>query len=111
MKLLSLGGQLRKKWITAGANEPGMGYGILGVCTDSTAVLEYALEGAITLFPLAHPKNDAAADDIDAILAKLPADVEGFDNADAVRRITATLAFDSADAIPFKPFVQELQRL
>lgn len=111
VKLLSLGGQLRKKWITAGANEPGMGYGILGVCTDSTAILEYALQGSVTLFPLAHPKADAAADDIDGILAKLPTDVEGFDNADAVRRIKSTLAFDSVDAIPFKPFVQELQQL
>ena len=103
VKLLSLGGALRKKWMLAGADKPALGYGTIGVCTDSTAILEYATEGTITLFPLAHPKTDAAADDIDAILAKLPAD--------ALSRIKTSLPFASIDDVPFKPFVASMKTL
>jgi hypothetical protein len=111
VKLLSLGGALRKKWMLAGADKPALGYGTLGVCTDSTAILEYATEGTITLFPLAHPKIDAAIDDIDAILAKLPSDVEGFDPADGLSRIKSTLPFASLDDVPFKTFVASMKAL
>jgi hypothetical protein len=111
VSLLSLGGKLRKKWILAGEDKPALGYGTIGVCTDSTAILEYATEGTITLFPLAHPKTDAAADDIDAILAKLPADVEGFDPADGLSRIKTSLPFASIDDVPFKPFVASMKKL
>jgi hypothetical protein len=111
VKLLSLGGALRKKWMAAGADKPALGYGTIGVCTDSTAIVEYAMEGTVTLFPLAHPKSDAAADDIDAILAKLPSDVDGFDPASALARIKSTMPFASLDDVPFKPFVASMKKL
>lgn len=111
VKLLSLGGALRKKWMLAGADKPALGYGTIGVCTDSTAILEYAAEGKVTLFPLAHPKTDAATDEIDAILAKLPADVEGFDHEGALTRIKTSLPFARIDDVPFKPFVTSMKKL
>ncbi len=111
VKLLSLGGALRKKWMLAGADMPALGYGTLGVCTDSTAILEYAARGTITLFPLAHPKSSAAADALDEILAKLPADVEGFEPADALARIKATMPFATLGEVPFKPFVDAMKKL
>lgn len=103
VKVLSLAGQLRKKWMAAGKDLPMTGYGRLGVCTDSTAILEYGLKGTVTLFPLTHPKSDASADEIDHILAKLPADTEGFAADDALRRLEATLPFERAADVPFKP--------
>jgi hypothetical protein len=104
VKVLSLAGQLRKKWLAAGKDLPMMGYGRIGVCTDSTAILEYALKGTATLFPLAHPKSDASADEIDRILGKLPSDTSGFDADDALRRIGATIPFENVSDVPFKPF-------
>jgi hypothetical protein len=111
IKLLSLGGALRKKWMTAGADKPALGYGTIGVCTDSTAILEYAMEGTVTLFPLAHPKSTDAADDIDGILSKLPADVEGFDPKEGLARIKSSLPFATLDEVPFGAFVSQMKQL
>ncbi|MFT5433332.1 MAG: hypothetical protein ACI9OJ_004038 [Myxococcota bacterium] len=43
--LLVTGGELRQRWADEGAALPALGYGTLGVCNDSTAVMECAVEG------------------------------------------------------------------
>jgi hypothetical protein len=112
LKLLSLAGDLRKKWQTAGASLPMLGYGRLGVCTDSTAILEHAVKGTITLFPLAHPVTDARADAIDRELAALPSDLGTLDSTiphrdDALRRIEATIPFERVSDVPFPAFREQ----
>jgi|GEM_PF-4339696 len=109
--LLSTAGELRKKWHSAGASLPMQGYGRLGVCTDSTAVLEHRLRGTVTLFPLAHPPSDARGDAIDAALAALPSDLDGFERADALRRIDKTIPFANVDDVPFPAFVSAWKSL
>jgi hypothetical protein len=89
VQVMQTASDLRFKWITAALaqNLPIEGYGTLGVCMDSAAVIEYDVEGTITLFPLAHPSPTSINDYIDAILSNLPSDLQGFNDADAIARI------------------------
>ena len=92
--------RLRRLWTERGQGLPVGGYGQLGVCNDSTAVLEYAAEETITLFPLAHPPVEGAPTDaVDAILAALPSDIQGFEAGDAIRRALLSIP-DVADQVP-----------
>lgn len=100
VQLMTTAARLRRVWAERGAGLPVNGYGRLGVCNDSTAVLEYSAEETITLFPLTHPPVDGApADIVDDILSKLPSDTQGFEEADAVRRILASIP-DVEDQVP-----------
>ncbi|MSP71881.1 MAG: hypothetical protein EXR76_06830 [Myxococcales bacterium] len=104
LTLMVTAARLRKRWAEEGRGLPAEGYGQLGVCNDSTAVMEYAVEGTVTLFPLAHaavesPEGDA--DEITRILAALPSDLEGFDPVDASRRLRLTLPFEDLASLPF----------
>ncbi len=92
VKLFVTAARLRKVWTERGAGLPALGYGKLGVCNDSTAVIEQDLEGTVTIFPLAQPGVEGApADVVDQLLAELPSDLDGFDAADAAQRIRDTL--------------------
>lgn len=92
VQLFVTAARLRKVWTERGAGLPALGYGQLGVCNDSTAVLEQDLEGTVTIFPLAQPGVEGApADVVDQLLAELPSDLDGFDPAEASSRIRATL--------------------
>jgi len=105
VRLMVAAGDLRRKWTAAGAGLPALGYGQLGVCNDSTAVLEHMAQGSVTIFPLAHPASDAEqgaeGDAIDRALAALPSDLAGFDPTEAAARIRTTLAFAEAASLPF----------
>jgi hypothetical protein len=114
VQLMVTAADLRRKWTQAGAALPALGYGQLGVCNDSTAVLEYTAEGAVTIFPLAHPASDAeqaGGDAIDRALAALPADLAGFEASDALRRIRETLSFEDPADLPFPGLTAQLARL
>lgn len=111
VKILSLAGGLRKKWQAEGRSLPNDGYGTLGVCTDSTAVLEQAMEGKVTLFPLAHPKVETPKDDLDRVLQKLPSDLAGFEPGDATRRIRSSIPFDTLEEVPFPAVRAGLSKL
>ncbi len=89
VQVMQTASDLRFKWQTAAAaqNLPFEGYGTLGVCMDSAAVIEYNVESLITLFPLAHPQPTSLNDYIDTILSELPSDLQGFNDADATSRI------------------------
>jgi hypothetical protein len=114
VQLMVTAADLRRKWTQAGAALPALGYGQLGVCNDSTAVLEYTAEGAVTIFPLAHPATDAeqaGGDAVDRVLAALPSDLAGFDSTDALRRIRETLSFEDPADLPFPGLTAQLARL
>ncbi|MGK0362566.1 MAG: hypothetical protein ACI9U2_004887 [Bradymonadia bacterium] len=90
--MMTTAARLRRVWAERGAGLPVNGYGRLGVCNDSTAVLEYSAEETITLFPLTSPPVEGApAGIVDQILSKLPSDTQGFEDADAIRRILASM--------------------
>ncbi len=106
VRVLGVAGDLRKKWQTAGANLPLQGYGKLGVCTDSSAILEHAYRGSVTLYPLANPETGANADAIDRILASMPNDIGATPAPDAVTRLGASIPFDDVSKVPFPAFTR-----
>ena len=111
--LLVTAGELRRKWTAEAAGLPAGGYGALGVCNDSTGVLEMSVEGSASIFPFAHPviADSPDNDAIDDLLARLPADIVGYDSAEAFTRILSTLPFASVDDLPFPQFKAEVQAL
>lgn len=111
VRLMVAAAELRRKWTAAGAGMPALGYGRLGVCNDSTAVLEHLAEGTVTIFPLAHPAEDAAqvgGDAVDRTLAALPSDLAGFEAGEAMGRIRTTLAFAEPADLPFPGLIAQL---
>jgi hypothetical protein len=115
LQVISTAGDLRKKWINAALTPtqlPGMGYGIIGVCMDSSAVIEEVTEGQNTLFPLTHPKTTDANDYIDGILAQLPTDLQGFDPNEALGRIATSMPMTDAQLQQeFPVAAQEMESL
>ncbi len=75
------------------AGMPADGYGYLGVCNDSNAVIELATRGTITAFPLlraAALDDQPLGDELDDLLRALPHDADGIaDPRDAMGRILA----------------------
>ena len=114
IQLMVTAARLRKQWTAEGQGLKALGYGQIGVCNDSTAVLEASAEQTVTIFPLAHPasdRTDPPKTDIDRLLAGLPSDLAGFDPADAARRIRSTLAFDPPGTLPFAGMADAVGRL
>lgn len=112
--LLVHAGNLRKLWTEEAAERdlPASGYGTLGVCNDSTAILEHLVEGTTTIFPLAHPAFEGdAKTDIEGALSALPADGAGYDGAEALARILKTLPAENYRDLPFPGLVEQLNRL
>ncbi|GAC1575912.1 MAG: hypothetical protein NVS3B20_07550 [Polyangiales bacterium] len=92
-------GQLRKKWTLAGASLPDGGYGSLGVCLDSVAVVQTLVGEHSALFPLTRAASHASSDLIDRALSRIPNDALGFDPNTVLPRIQATLAFDKMSEV------------
>ena len=95
--------RIRVERETLAAGMPADGYGFLGVCNDSNAVVELATRGTITTFPLvrAAALDDAPSlgDGLDAALRQLPHDADAAgDRDDAIRRILAMTPHDLDDA-------------
>jgi hypothetical protein len=78
---------------TVAAGLPADGYGFVGVCNDSNAVIELATMGTLSAFPLLRAASlDTEAplgDGLDDILHALPHDADNNDPPDAIRRIAA----------------------
>ncbi len=79
------------------------GYGFVGVCNDSNAILEAKTKGTVSAFPLLRAKSldDAAplGDGLDDVIRALPNDGDGLaDTRDALRRAVAMQPF--ADGSP-----------
>jgi hypothetical protein len=111
-EIFELAGQLRKRWEAEGRGLPASGYGILGVCNDSTAVLELGIEEQVTIYPLV--RQEPAAEDTSRLanlLRGLPNDLDDADPADAAERIRNTLPFDSLQDMPFPQLRETVSRL
>ncbi|MBA3457138.1 MAG: hypothetical protein H0T42_28905 [Deltaproteobacteria bacterium] len=83
---------------TVAAGMPADGYGFVGVCNDSNAILEAKTKNTVSAFPLLRAKSlDAAAnlnDGLDATIKALPNDGDGIvDSRDALRRAVAMQPF------------------
>jgi hypothetical protein len=114
---------LRKRWTTEGQNMALLGYGTLGVCSDSTAVIERLVEGkSMTIFPYARTLDptpavqDVTDRRIFAAISALPRDIQQFTGqenlADVVARIKSTMPMYSAELQLRQPLVAEqLKRL
>ncbi len=85
---------------TVAAGLPADGYGVVGVCNDSNAALEYVTRGTITAFPLlraaALDAGPALGDGLDAAMRALPNDGDGLADVDDARR--RALAMQPHDA-------------
>lgn len=83
---------------TVAQGMPADGYGFVGVCNDSNAILELATKGTVSAFPLLRAKSlDSAADlgdGLDMTVKSLPNDGDGIvDARDALRRAVAMQPF------------------
>jgi hypothetical protein len=82
---------------------PADGYGFLGVCNDSNAVLELATVGTITTYPLMRAseldRKPLLNDNLDELIQKLPKDTERNerDRVDTLRRIHKMFPFSALD--------------
>jgi len=88
---------------TVAAGMPADGYGFVGVCNDSNAILESKTKSTVSAFPLLRAKSlDAAArlnDGLDDTIIALPNDGDGITDArDGLRRAVAMQPF--ADGSP-----------
>lgn len=93
---------------TVAAGMPADGYGYVGVCNDSNAVVEAATRGTVTAFPLLRAQAlDAAAplgDGLDATIVALPNDGDGLaDPRDALRRAVAMQPFADGSPLMWDP--------
>lgn len=101
VQMMATAARLRKLWVERGQGLPVNGYGALGVCNDSTAVIEYSVEETVTIFPLAHPPVEGTPENvIDDLLSKLPSDTQGYEPGDAIERILLSMPAVE-DEVPF----------
>jgi hypothetical protein len=89
---------------TVAQGMPADGYGYVGVCNDSNAVVELLTEGTISAFPLMRAAAlDAApdlGDGLDAAMKALPHDGDGIvDPHDALRRALAMQPFEDGSPL------------
>ena len=80
------------------------GYGFVGVCNDSNAVVELATKGTVSTFPLMRARAlDAApdlGDGLDQTIKALPNDGDGIvDAKDALRRAVAMQPFEDGSPL------------
>jgi len=114
---------LRARWSDEGAGKPLEGYGVLGVCTDSTSVIERIVEGrGPSLFPLARlaAPVDRTREPLDLKLkdaiAALPRDVQEFEPGEsdgpAIARIRTTMPMPASELKTRYPtLADQLRRL
>lgn len=87
--------RIRQEHASVARGMPADGYGYLGICNDSSAVLEALTAGEVTSFPLVRSASLATAsavrDDLNRVLQQMPHDADGVLNReDAFSRILAS---------------------
>lgn len=104
--------QLRKRWEAEGRGLPMSGYGQLGVCNDSTAVLELQAEELITIYPLVRREPNAEdTSNVANLLRGLPNDLAQDDPQNAANRIRTTMPFADLADMPFPELRENVSRL
>ncbi len=87
------------------------GYFALGVCTLAPAVVERALTGRVTLWPLTHdPKYFQTDDPVDQLIAQLPSDTQG-GRAPEEARLEGSIPFNTLHDVPLRKLREQLGKL
>ncbi|HUK65138.1 MAG TPA: hypothetical protein VLV15_17500, partial [Dongiaceae bacterium] len=106
-------GLLRLEWDAKVYDQklPLDGYFALGVCTLAPAVVERALTGTTTLWPLTHdPKYFQSQSEIDLLVAQLPSDTHD-GRAPEEARLTGALPFTRQDEVTLVGLRETLHKL
>ena len=87
------------------------GYFTLGVCNETTAVLEYVLNKRVTLYPLTRDPGYFRGDgEVDRLLGRLPVDGRGGPRPE-LARILGSLPHPDPRRLPFPSLRADLERL
>jgi len=106
-------GMLRLEWDAKVYDNklPLDGYYVLGVCTLAPAVVERALTGTTTLWPLTHdPRYFQGSEPIDQLVAQLPSDTHGGKPPEEAR-LVGSLPFTTQDEVTLVGFKQQVKKL
>lgn len=113
LKAVALMGELRAAWAAkVNGGRLGLdGYFTLGVCTLAPAVVEQALRGTTTLWPLTHEPSHFAGDTaIDALVRALPVDGRG-GPAPTADRLRGSMPFLEKKDSPLPVLTEAMVRL
>jgi len=112
LEVVRLAGQIIAMYDAAQAAHPGLpfaGYFSLGVCNDANAMIELAMQGETSLYPLTRDTTLFPADtEVGKLAHRLPVDGRAGEPTD-VRRVLASLPVDDLAALPLPALRRDLQ--
>ena len=112
VEVVRLAGQIIAMYDAAQAAHPGLpfaGYFALGVCNDANAMIELAMQGETSLYPLTRDTTLFPADtEVGKLAHRLPVDGRSGEPTD-VRRVLASLPVDDLAALPLPALRRDLQ--
>jgi hypothetical protein len=112
LEVVRLAGQIIATYDAVQAAHPGLpfgGYFALGVCNDANAMIELAMQGETSLYPLTRDTALFPADtEVGKLAHRLPVDGRSGEPTD-VRRVLGTLPVDDLAALPLPALRRDLQ--
>jgi hypothetical protein len=112
LEVVRLAGQIIATYDAVQAAHPGLpfgGYFALGVCNDANAMIELAMQGETSLYPLTRDTALFPADtEVGKLARRLPVDGRSGEPTD-VRRVLGTLPVDDLAALPLPTLRRDLQ--
>jgi hypothetical protein len=112
LEVIRLAGAIIATYDAVQAAHPGLpfgGYFALGVCNDANAMIELALQGETSLYPLTRDPTLFPVDtEVGKLARRLPVDGRPGDPTD-VRRVLATLPVDDVAALPLPDLRRDLE--
>jgi hypothetical protein len=112
LEVVRLAGAIIATYDAIQAAQPGLpfgGYFALGVCNDANALIELAMQGETSLYPLTRdPALFPADTEVGKLARRLPVDGRPGESTD-VRRVLATLPVDDLAALPLPDLRRDLE--
>src|SRR5262245_28186679 len=112
LEVVRLAGQIIVTYDAVQAAHPGLpfgGYFTLGVCNDANAMIELAMQGETSLYPLTRDTALFPADtEVGKLARRLPVDGRSGEPTD-IRRVLGTLPVDDLAALPLPALRRDLQ--
>ena len=112
LEVVRLAGAIIAAYDAIQAAHPGLpfsGYFALGVCNDANALIELAMQGETSLYPLTRDTTLFPADtEVGSLARRLPVDGRPGEPTDA-RRVLATLPVDDLAALPLPDLRRDLE--
>jgi hypothetical protein len=112
LEVVRLAGAIIAAYDAIQAAHPGLpfsGYFALGVCNDANALIELAMQGETSLYPLTRDTTLFPADtEVGSLARRLPVDGRPGEPTD-VRRVLATLPVDDLAALPLPDLRRDLE--